>query len=187
MKKAVFSKMLPVVAVLVLAALAATALVAAADNGCTATRTLPTNHVQPGSQFDVGIVVACGAFGQVRETLPVGFTYVSVSDPGNIGVEQIGTQVKFTFVPGTISFTYRVQAPVAKGEYHFAGVVLDSDKNPFTVGGHTAVTVQDAVTPAVGGTADPISRLPILALWIALGAAIAGGSLLVLRRRRATR
>jgi hypothetical protein len=40
-------------------------------------------------------------------------------------------------------------------------------------------------TPPVGGTAYPINKLAILAPWIALAAAIAGVSLLVLRRRRA--
>ena len=187
MNKLIRSKVLPVVAVLVLAALAATTLVAAADNGCTATRTLPTS-VQPGAQFNVGIVVAdCGAMGQVRETIPAGFAYISVSDPTNIGVEQTGNEVRFTFIPGAISFTYKVQAPMAKGDYDFAGVVLDADKQSFTVGGDTTVTVEDAVSPAVGGTADPISRLPILALWTAVGAAIVAGAGLLMRRRRATR
>ena len=39
--------------------------------------------------------------------------------------------------------------------------------------------------PPVGGTAYPISRLPILAFWIALAAVAAGVSMLALRRRRA--
>jgi len=42
--------------------------------------------------------------------------------------------------------------------------------------------------PPVGGTAHPISKVAIVALWIAVGAAIiVGTSLLVRRRRRAMR
>ena len=160
MDKVILKKVLPVLVVLVLAALAAAPLVGAVD--CTATRTLPTS-VQPGAQFDVGIVVAgCGAFAQVRETLPPGFSYVSVSDPANVVVAVENGEVRFTFFPGAISFSYRVEAPVAEDTYDFGGVVLDGDKNQFTVAGDTSVTVgkvldsiaavPDAVSLPVGGT-----------------------------------
>jgi hypothetical protein len=39
--------------------------------------------------------------------------------------------------------------------------------------------------PPVGGEAFPIGKLPILAAWIALGAAIAAGAAMLVRRRRA--
>jgi hypothetical protein len=50
------------------------------------------------------------------------------------------------------------------------------------------VIITGAGVPPVGGTAHPISKVAIVALWIAVGAAIIVGiSLLVRRRRRATR
>ena len=41
------------------------------------------------------------------------------------------------------------------------------------------------VSPAVGGAAHSVSKLPIVTLWGALAAAVIAGSLLALRRRRA--
>jgi len=60
-----------------------------------------------------------------------------------------------------------------------------------TAGAISTTTVGTSVhltglVPPVGGTAHPISKVAIVALWIALGAAIiVGTSLLVRRRRRA--
>ena len=181
MSKTIWSRVLPAVAVVVLVASFIAAPIVAADT-CTATRALPTS-VEPGAEFDVDIVVAgCGGFAQVRETLPPGFTYVSVSDPG-IGVEEDNGEVWFTLLPGDMSFSYTVKAPATEGDYQFSGEVLDEDKNPFTVSGDATVEVSGGAAP-VGGTAYPISRLPIVAIWIAIGAAIIAGASLLMRRRR---
>jgi hypothetical protein len=68
----------------------------------TATRILPAS-VESGAEFDVTIQpVDCGAFGQVEETLPDGFTYLDCTL--SYGVEAIGNTVKFTFL-GSESFT----------------------------------------------------------------------------------
>jgi len=109
--------------------------------GATATRDLPA-AVKPGEQFDVGIVASgCGFAGQLKETLPVGFTYVSC-DPG-IVVSQSGQEVRFTFISDGADFSYTVlaSAAAAAGTYTFAGVVMDQDLNQSTVGGDTCVTV----------------------------------------------
>jgi hypothetical protein len=51
---------------------------------------------------------------------------------------------------------------------------------------NASVDITGPAPPPVGGTAHPISKVAIVALWIALGAAIiVGTSLLVRRRRRA--
>jgi len=184
MSKTIWSRVLPAVAVLVLVASFAAPMAVSAE-ACTAERTLQAS-VEPGAEFDVHIVVTgCGAMAQVRETLPEGFTFVSVSDPGDIGVELEDGEVRFTFFPGAITFHYTVQAPTTAGDYTFSGVVLDDDKQQFAVTGDDSITVSDDAPP-VGGTAHPISRLPIVAIWIAIGAAIVAGASLLMRRRRTT-
>jgi hypothetical protein len=127
MNKATLRKILLPLAVVLLAVLVAAPMVLAAP--ATATRDLPP-LVAPSQQFSVGMVVTgCGSFGQVKETLPTGFTYVSVSDPVNIAVSQVGQVVTFTFLGGSVSFTYTVQAPAVEDTYTFAGVVVDDDQN----------------------------------------------------------
>jgi len=185
MNKAIWSRVLPAVAVLVLVASLAAPLAVSAE-ACRAERTLPEESVEPGAEFYVHIdVTGCGAFAQVRETLPPGFTYVSVSDPDDIGVEEENDEVRFTFFPGAISFYYTVKAPTTEVDEAFAGVVLDEDKEQFDVTGDDSIAVRD-VAPPVGGTAHPISRLPIVAMWVAIGAAIIAGASLLMRRRRTT-
>jgi len=108
----------------------------------------------------VEIVADCGVFSQVRETLPPGFTYVSVSDPDNLLVEQENGEVRFTLM-GAISFSYTVQAPMVEDTYLFEGVVLDWDKNPFAVAGDTSITV-GKVLDSIGVEPGEVS-LPIAA------------------------
>ena len=119
-----------VVAILILIAMIATPCVALA---ATATRTLPA-WVASGTEFDVAIEPSgCGAFGQVVETLPDGFTYISCT-PSDIGVEQVGNTIKFTFL-GSAGFTYRVRAPTvaATTTYTFHGIVKDEDKTEYPI------------------------------------------------------
>ena len=106
----------------------------------TATRDLPAT-VEPGTNFDVTIEASgCGSMGQVRETLPSGFTYVSCSNP-DIAAEVKDSEVWFSFFGDTATFTYIVSAPVAEDTYTFTGVMLDENKNMFAVGGDTELTV----------------------------------------------
>lgn len=161
MKKAIPRKILLSLVVVMLATLVAAPMVLAAG---TATRDLPATSVAPSANFNVGIVASgCGFGGEVRETLPAGFTYVSVSDPADIGVIVVGQLVRFTFQGPSADFTYTVQAPAGEATYTFAGVVLDGDLVSTTVGGDTQVTVAAAgthtltmaVSPAGGGTTNP--------------------------------
>jgi len=73
-------------------------------------------------------------------------------------------------------------------EYHFrVQVETVAPSNTVTAFGSdmTFTTPEEPDIPPVGGTAHPISRLPLLALWIAIGAAIFAGAGLLMRRRRA--
>ena len=118
------------VAAFILIALLATPSLA---SPATATRTLPAS-ASSGAEFDVAIEPSgCGAFGQVVETLPDGFTHISCT-PSDVGVEQVGHTIKFTFL-GSAGFTYRVSAPTVETTttYTFHGVVKDENKNEYPV------------------------------------------------------
>jgi len=100
----------------------------------TATRTLPTSVASEGI-FDVTIEASgCGFAGQVIETLPDGFAYLSCI-PDDIGIEQIGHIVKFTFLRDLASFTYTVRAPIIDNTitYTFHGIVKDENKNEYPI------------------------------------------------------
>ena len=113
----------------------------------TATRILPES-VESGAEFDVTIQpVGCGAFGQVEETLPDGFTYLSCTT-SDIGVKEVGNTVKFTFL-GSESFTYRVEAPtvIITTSYTFRGIVNDENKEEHTIeDSNITVTADSAAT-----------------------------------------
>jgi len=99
-----------------------------------ATRALPSS-VASGSEFDVAIEAGgCGAFGQVVETLPDGFTYLHCSS-GDIGVEQTGNVVKFSFLGDAVNFAYTVRAPrvAATTAFTFQGKVLDEDRVSYPI------------------------------------------------------
>jgi len=116
--------------------------------GASATRTLPAS-VNEGAYFDVGIVASgCGAFGQVVETLPSGFSYVG-TDSTDVTVTPEDSTVKFTFIGDSVSFDYTVTASTTAGTYSFSGVVKDEDRIEYTIGGDTDITV----LPAEGASA----------------------------------
>jgi len=135
-------KFLPiVVAALLAVALAVPAAVVGAPTA-TATRTLPIwASVDPGADFDVSITASgCGAFGQVVEILPNGFSYVSCAST-EISVTTIDSTIKFTLVGDSVTFTYTVKASTTRGIYTFSGVVKDADMNEYPIGGDENVTV----------------------------------------------
>jgi len=151
-------------ALAVITALALTAAVAApAMAAASATRTLPAT-VESGAEFDVTIATAgCGAFGQVVETLPDGFTYVSV-DPTTIGVEVAGNTATFTFL-GSETFTYTVEAPreLADTGFTFQGVVKDENRVAYDItdGQITVSAFETGGTRDMASSADPEEELEV--------------------------
>lgn len=130
MKKKILSRkfLFTLAAVILVAAIAAPVVASPA----TATRTLPA-LVASGAEFDVAIEASCCGFaGQVVETLPDGFSYLNCA-PSDIGVEQAGNTIKFTFLGDSASFIYRVKTPTVDttATYSFHGVVKDENKNEY--------------------------------------------------------
>ncbi len=182
MKKAILRKALPPIAVLMLVLLLAVPMVLASPDA-TATRTLPTPAtVAPSTNFVVDI--AASGFdtdgdgfwmGQVIETLPPGFTYVTSSYPL---VEVAGNLVTFNFMGAgadTATFDYTVTASAIEGDYTFTGLVLDEDKTEVVIGGDTAIKVEvptanqapaapSAPSPADGATG--VSTSPTLSVLV---------------------
>ncbi len=113
-----------------------------AGGGPSATRTLPIfASVDPGADFDVSITASgCGAFGQVVETLPSGFSYMG-TDSTDVIVTPEDSTVKFTFIGDGVIFTYTVKASTTPGVYIFSGVVKDEYKVEYPIGGDENVTV----------------------------------------------
>ena len=97
-----------------------------------AMRSFSEASVAPGSEIEVTLDVAgYGALGQVVETIPDGFTYVSTSLDGQDSVS--GQTVTFSLL-GDESFTYTVTAASAAGTYSFEGVIKDVDRDERMVG-----------------------------------------------------
>ena len=113
-----------------------------------AKRSFSADTVAPGGQVVVKIAVAnYGGLGQIEDTLPEGFTYVS-SEPAGATFDQSTRTVSFALV-GDTSFSYTVTAPATAGGPHtFSGVVRDSAKDRSAVVGANIVTVEaEATTP----------------------------------------
>jgi len=129
--KILSGKLFSAIAAIILVAIIATPVLA---SPATTIRTLPAS-VASGAEFDVAIEASgCGTFGQVVETLPSGFVYVSSSLPAD-QVEPVGNNVKFTFLADAKSFTYRVKAPTVDATTicTFHGVVMDVDRISYPI------------------------------------------------------
>ena len=100
----------------------------------TAVRSFPAEFVDPGSEVVVTIVATgYGPAGQVEETIPDGFAYMSTSVPG--GASEVSGQTFVVTLLGEDSFTYTVTAPAETGSYTFSGSLRDIDKNETDIGG----------------------------------------------------
>ena len=107
-----------------------------------ASRSFSSSTVDAGGELTVTITAAeYGRFGQVVETLPAGFGYVSTSleDPPWASGQMIGFSLF-----GEDSFTYTVTASRTLGSHDFSGIVKDEARTEATVGGDSTVTVQAA-------------------------------------------
>ena len=110
----------------------------------TAARAIPVTTLAPGGQATVTVTAAgYGAAGQVTETLPPGFAYVSSSLPdGRVTATGQAVQEVTFALTGETSFTYTVTAPGIEGLLHLlrrcAGTLKGND---YPVGGDDMVTV----------------------------------------------
>ena len=89
-----------------------------------ATRSFSATSVPAGGELDVTIDTSGSGFGQVVETLPAGFTYVS-STLSESAVETDGQTVTFTLFPLGGQFTYKVTVSDMAKAHVFNGVVVD--------------------------------------------------------------
>ena len=100
-----------------------------------------------------------GGYGQVVETLPPGFSYVSSSLTDD-SVTVNGQEVTFILV-GETDFTYRVTAPGAAGHYSFSGVLTNSDREEVPVGGALTITVE-ALPSVIVSRTPGIADTPVM-------------------------
>ena len=112
-----------------------------AQTPATAYRYLSSSTVPAGGDLVVTITArGYGRFGQVVETLPDGFTYVSSDQPG---VASTGQKVMIPLLRGdtvTYRVTARVTAPADADSGSFTGVLKDEDKSEVPVRGQRQAT-----------------------------------------------
>ena len=110
-----------------------------------ATRSFAAPWVLPEGELRVTVeVFRYGGFGQLKETLPEGFTFVS-SDQAGVVAEVEGQTVTFSLL-GVERVTYTVMAPITPGRYSFTGVILDNQKREAGTGGAVGIRVGPAPT-----------------------------------------
>ena len=127
---------------------------AAQEEGPTASRSFSPDPVDAGSEATVTITAeGHGAFGDVVETLPTGFTYLSSSLPDD-QVSSAGQTVTLSLLGGTspTTFTYTVTASSVEGDHSFTGVFsgVDAGFESFSgvqVGGDPSIKVAAPTTP----------------------------------------
>lgn len=123
-------------------------------SGHSATRSFASPSVAPGGRIDVTISARnYGAFAQVVETIPGGFTYVGSSLPDTAVTARLDA-ITFTLL-GEEQFTYTVQAPAVAAEFSFSGIVRDQHRTEVQTGGQTSLRVGAPPTPAPTPDAPP--------------------------------
>ena len=116
------------------------------------TRAFQRTWAAPGGELRVTITASnYGPIGQVVETLPEGFTFVSASLP-DTQIEQEAQVVRFNLF-GDASFNYVVTVPSTEGRYTFNGVIRNADRQERRITGHTQLRVGPPPTPAPTATA----------------------------------
>lgn len=126
-----------------------TVTVEAAAAAHTATRSADS-RVAAGAEVTVTIALeGLGGFGQVTETLPAGFAYVS-SSLADEQVESADGTVTFTIL-GEDSFTYTVTASDMDGDNALSGSASNDAKETAEIGGTAGISVGDGVVTSDGG------------------------------------
>ena len=117
-----------------------------------AIRSFSPPSVGPGGAVVVTIAAnGFGAYGQVVETLPPGFSYMSSSlSDGAVTIED--RELSFILL-GETSFTYTVTVPSAAGHYSFSGVLTNFEGEEVPVGGALTITVGALPTISVSRAA----------------------------------
>ena len=138
--------------------------------GAAASRSFSPASAAPGAQVVVTISAASYGFaGQIVETLPVGWGYVS-SDPAGATFDADARTVAFTLVDET-SFEYTVTASSTSGSHNFSGVLVDSDLKRHDIGGDSSVTVQAAGEATASRSFSPASVAPGAEVVVTISAA----------------
>ena len=120
-----------------------------------ASRAFQRTWAAPGGELRVTITASnYGAFGQVVETLPDGFTFKSATLPSG-QIEQEAQVVRFNLF-GDSSVNYVVTVPTTEGRYTFTGVIRNADRAERSVTGHTQFRVGPPPTPAPTSTPTPV-------------------------------
>ena len=105
-------------------------------SGHSATRSFSSSSVAPGEEITVTISAQdYGAFGEILETLPSGFT-----SPDAAGQTLVLTLIAGAGA-GADTETYTVAASDNPGTYTFSGTIGDVDKDVRLIGGSSTVTV----------------------------------------------
>ena len=116
-----------------------------------AARSFQSAFTDPGSDVEITVAVGgYGSFGEVVETLPDGFSYLSSSLP-DTSIRVTGEEVRFTLL-GVETFTYTVTVAGAGGPYYFYGWIIDADKLQKQILGDSVLTVSNE--PRVSATAS---------------------------------
>ena len=119
------------------------------------TRAFQRTWAAPGGELRVTITASnYGPIGQVVETLPEGFTFVSASLP-DTQIEQEAQVVRFNLF-GDSRFTYVVTVPTREGQYTFTGVIRNVDRVERAIAGHRQFRVGPPPTPAPTSTPTPV-------------------------------
>ena len=120
-----------------------------------ASRAFQQDWASPGGELRVTITASnYGAFGQVAETLPDGFTFKSATLPSS-QIAQEGQLILFNLF-GDSSVNYVVTVPTTEGRYTFTGVIRNADRAERSVTGHTQFRVGPPPTPAPTSTPTPV-------------------------------
>ena len=151
MNKKILTAMIAVAMAGVVLLVGIASVAAQQNNGPSATRSFNPASVAPGGTVTVTIHVAnYGGIGRVTETLPAGFTYVD-STHDSAGVNVSGQEVRFT-LQGDSSVAYTVTASRTAGSHLFSGMLRDSVRDDYPVGGVDTVTVEAPSTPTPSAT-----------------------------------
>ena len=147
------------------------ASVAAQQNEPSAIRSFNPASVAPGGTVTVTILLAnYRGIGRVTETLPAGFVYVS-SAHDSAGVNVSGQEVRFT-LQGDSSVAYTVTASRTAGSHLFSGMLRDSVRDDYPVGGVDTVTVE---APSATRSFNPASVAPGGTVTVTIHVANYGG------------